>query len=354
LRNNPRGRIRAFTGPDAEQRAEKCGHYFKALLGNTKSRQWCIDRDVPFTKATGESGDVVGGFLAPTDFDHAIVAIREQMGAFRSGAEIRPSGSDSQVRPRRVGGVTANFVAEGSAIPESQLQFDAVGTAQKKLAVLCRGSAELFEDSAPDLAEFLAVEIAYAFASTEDDCGFNGDGTSTYSGISGLNAKLTGLRGAVAAASGHNTFLTIDSTDIGNLMGAVMASAISGACWYVSAVGYAQTFCRLAAVSGGLTATMRPDGTIQASFLGFPVKFSGKLPNVTSGLAGKAMMYFGDLRMSSVLVERNAQTVLAISRDRSLDTDQVLVRGVRRLDIVNHDTGDANNPGPVAMLVGTT
>jgi|ERR1700688_1073427 hypothetical protein len=69
---------------------------------------------------------------------------------------------------------------------------------------------------------------------------------------------------------------------------------------------------------------------------------------------GKTDAVFGNLAMSSVIVERQQQTVIAISRDRALDADQVLVRGVRREDIVNHAVGDANTRGPIAMLVGTT
>jgi HK97 family phage major capsid protein len=347
-------RVKAFTGRDAEQRAERVGHFFKALVGDEKSRQWCVDKGVGLTKATNESTNSAGGFLAPQDFDSPIIAIRETFGAFRQGAERRPTGSDNQVRPRRVGGLTANFVAEGAAIPESSFQLDAVGTSQKKLAILARGSAELFEDSAADLGEVLTSEIGYAFAGKEDDCGFGGDGSSTYSGISGVSAKLSGLKSSIAAASGHNTFLTLDYTDITNLMAGVLATAIPGAAWYTSATGYAQTICRLAAVSGGLVATQRPDGTISASYLGFPVRFSGKLPDVSTGLAGLPMLYFGNLAMSSVLVERQAQTILAISRDRAFDADQILVRGVQRCDIVNHSVGDASTRGPIAMLVGTS
>jgi HK97 family phage major capsid protein len=315
------------------------------------------------TKATTETVGTAGGFLAPQDFDDAILAVRETVGAFRQRAEVRRTKSVSQLRPRRSGGLTAYWTAEGATITESALTLDAIQLTLKKLAVLARASSELFEDSAPDLAEFIAAEIAYAFAAVEDDAGFNGDGTSTYAGISGLSTKLTGTKSAVAAAAGHSTFLTIDSTDIANLMAGVLATAIPGAAWFVSALGYAQAICRLAAVSGGLTATKRADGTIDASFLGFPVVFSGKLPNASSSLAGKPMLFFGDLSKTSTLVERQAQTVLAISRDRALDADQVLLRGVERIDIINHlGLSSANlSPGStgadlsaVAMLTGTS
>lgn len=293
------------------------------------------------------------GYLAPQDFDNAIVSVRETFGAFRQGAEIRPSRSDGQIRPRRFGGLTANFVAEGASIPESSFQLDAIESAQKKFAILGRASSELFEDSAADLGEFLTSEIGYALAAKEDDCGFNGDGTSSFVGISGLATKLVGLKSSVAAASTHKTFLTLDNTDLTNLIAGVLATAIPGSAWYTSATGYAQAICRLGAVAGGLVATQRPDGTISANFLGFPVRFSGKLPDVSTDLSTKAMLFFGNLSQSSVIVERQAQTVIAISRDRAMDADQILVRGVQRCDIVNHFVGDANTRGSIAMLVGT-
>src|SRR5258708_18862654 len=117
-----RSRVKAFTGPMAEQRAEKIGHWFKALLGREASRAWCVEHGVGLTKAASESINVTGGFLAPQDFDAAIINIRETVGAFRQGAEVRPTRSDGQIRPRRTGGLTAAFVKEGAAIPESSFQ----------------------------------------------------------------------------------------------------------------------------------------------------------------------------------------------------------------------------------------
>ena len=348
-----RSRVRTFTGPGGEHRAERVGNWIKAVDGHEAATAWCAENGVALTKAASETTNVAGGYLAPPDFDAAIISVVEAMGAFRQGAEIRPARSDGQVRPRRTGGATATFIAEGAPIPESNLQFDAVGTTQKKLGILLRSSAELFEDTAADLAKFLTFEIGYAIATREDDCGFNATGTSAFAGISGLASKLVGMKSSVAAGTGANTFLTLTATDITNLMGGVLATAIPGAAFYTSATGYAQTICRLAAVSGGLVATMRPDGTIAASFLGHPVHFSGKLPDVSTSLTGSAMLFFGNLSQSSVIVERQPETVIAISRERAMDADQVLVRGVRRLDIVNHSIGDANTRGSVAMLVGT-
>jgi HK97 family phage major capsid protein len=331
--------------------AELAGHWFKALAaGNERSKSWCVARKIGLEKASGEVPDSAGGFLVPETVSAEILRIVEQVGAFRRGAQIHPVTSDADVSPRRVNGVVASFVSEGQVIPESSFLLDGVEVTLRKAAMLVRSSAELFEDSAADLGAFLITEFAYALAALEDDCGFNGDGTSAYRGISGLSTRLAGMRGSVQAASGHGTFLTLDTTDIANLMAGVMGAAIPGAAFYVSALGYAQTFSRLSAVAGGLF--VDEDGSIiAATYLGFPIHFSAKLPNVSTTLTGLPMVFFGDLRMSSLLAQRH-EMVVAISRQRALENDQILVRCTKRLDIVNHSCGTATAAGPVACLLG--
>jgi hypothetical protein len=66
------------------------------------------------------------------------------------------------------------------------------------------------------------------------------------------------------------------------------------------------------------------------------------------------MLFFGDLRKSSMLVERQNQMTIAISRERLLDSDQLYIRGVTRQDIVHHSIGDSATRGPIAALIGTT
>ena len=344
---------KAFTGAAGKLQAEKVGQWFKALAGNDAAKAWCVKHGVGLTKAAAEVPDSAGGFLVPDSFDAGIIRVLELVGAFRQGAEVRPNTSDSQIRPRRTGGITANWISEGQSIPESTFQLDAVQSTMKKLGALVRCSSELFEDSASDLGQFLTTEFAYAFASIIDDAGFNGDGSSTYRGIQGLGTRLAGTKGSVAAASGHSTYALVDNTDLSNLIGAVMGSAMPGAAWYCSATCFALLFCRLAGTSGGLLMSSGPGGRVNASYQGWPIRISAKLPDVSTSLASQPMLYFGDLSMSSLLTERRA-LVVGMSRQHALDTDQVLIRATARLDIVNHDTGSATVKGPVACLIGTS
>src|SRR5262245_12100032 len=94
-------RVQAFTGPGAEQRAERCGHFFKALAGIRSSQEWCGENGIALEKATSESGNTVGGFLIPQEMDSAIITIRDMVGAFRLGTEVRQARSGNVVRPRR-------------------------------------------------------------------------------------------------------------------------------------------------------------------------------------------------------------------------------------------------------------
>ncbi len=65
------------------------------------------------------------------------------------------------------------------------------------------------------------------------------------------------------------------------------------------------------------------------------------------------MLFFGDLRLSSVVAEREQQgTILATSRERHMDQDQIAIRATRREHIIHHDLGDASTTGPVAVLLG--
>jgi HK97 family phage major capsid protein len=83
--------------------------------------------------------------------------------------------------------------------------MDGVQLTAKKLAALVTLSSELDEDAIVEMVDYVANEIAWAMASKEDDCAFNGDGTSTYGGMKGVTQlALDGnhAKAKVTAATG--------------------------------------------------------------------------------------------------------------------------------------------------------
>src|ERR1700694_631904 len=126
---------------DDRKQAAMVGNFFKALTGDEKSWAWCVRNAISLQKAGAEFPDAAGGFLVPEVMDAAIIRVLEVAGAFRQGAEVRPTTSDAAVRPRRVGGLAATYISEGQTIPESSFLLDAIESSQKKIAIRARASS---------------------------------------------------------------------------------------------------------------------------------------------------------------------------------------------------------------------
>jgi HK97 family phage major capsid protein len=349
------GTLKAFRNDhDGEQKAYRAGKWLRAhILKDERAAQWCQQHGVYNVLSTTDNASA--GYLVPDEFSQAIIDLREKYGVFRQNTRVQPMGSDSMLIPRRVGGVTVAFVGENAEISASDPTWNQVSLNAKKLAGLSRMSTEVDADAIIDLADALASEFAYAFALKEDQCGFNGDGTSTYGGISGLTsaAKLANenLAGAVTAASGHDIFSEIDMADLSAVMAALPEYAKNNAKWYCSSVCWEMVFSRLLVAGGGNT-IMDLQGKIQRNFLGYPVVISQVLPSgVSTDYSEDVMLLFGDLSLSTTMGDRRGISVMQ-SEHRWFELDQIGVRATERVDIVNHDVGDTSTAGPMVSLVG--
>lgn len=348
-------RHRAFPGYGAEvdARYQRAGQWLKAsLFQDEQALSWCKVNGLPVRKAAGEGIASSGGYVVPPDLAKAILDIRDRFGAFRRRARIVPMASDSTTVVRRTDGSTAYFIGENAAATASTASADVVSLTAKKVGVLINLSNEIEEDATSDMIDYIANEIAYAFSASEDDCAFNGDGTSTYGTMRGIGQiVLDGFHAKAKVTAAHNTYLTLDSTDLANLVNAVRASAIPNAAWYCSQTCFSQTFIRLAGGTGYLPMA-ESDGVMSPHYLGFPVILTQKLPLASTSQSGKTMVVFGDMYAGGILGQRRAIT-LARSSDRYMDVDQIAVLGTQRFHTVAHDLGDNTNFGSLAALVGS-
>jgi HK97 family phage major capsid protein len=342
------------SGPAVWDLYERAGKWLLASIYERKdARDWCDRKGIGFAKAQSEGIGTGGAFLVPTELENAILDLRDAFGAFRRRTCVWPMGSDSSVFPRRTGTASAFFIGEGATVPNTSTNMDGVNLTAKKLGALVTLSRELDEDSIFGMVDFIANEIAWALAAKEDDCAFNGDGTSAYGGMRGIGPiALDGAHGIakVTAGAGHNTFLTLDTTDLAKLQGGIKAAAMPRAAWFVSAQGFSQTFSRIAAATGSTLNETVENGITTWSYNGFPVILAPKLPQVTTTLTGQMMIAFGDLYGGSVLGQRRGISIKR-SDDRYLDTDQVGVLVTERFDAVIHDMGDNTNAGSIAALI---
>jgi HK97 family phage major capsid protein len=332
------------------------GYWFLATQGsNEKAAAYCKDNNIALVRAQGEGSNTSGGFLAPTQFEASVFAIRELRGAFRATARYQPMSRDALYVPRRTSGLTAYFTNEAAAITESQAGWDSLQLVARKLATLTKVSSELDEDAAFFIGLYLAIEAAYAFALVEDNCGFIGDGSQAYDKIRGVIPQLldgTHNAGKVPAATGHDTFAEIDNSDLCSIIGAVPAVALPGAKWICSQYAFAITLCRLAGSVGGIVVLPDETGRLVPHFMGFPVVMCQSLPQIATSLTGNVMLLFGDMKLAATLGERRGITLARSELGQSFAEDQVMYKVTQRIDIAVTDLGDNTTAGPVVGLVG--
>jgi HK97 family phage major capsid protein len=343
--------FRADGGVSAEERAHATGQWLLATIGgNTRAAQWCADHGIevrgtsPLTTTTNS----LGGYLVPEVLESTIIDLREDRGVARRSVRVMPMASDSVVIPRRASGVTAYFVSENAEITASDKGWDAVSLSARKLAVLCKMSSEVAEDAIISLADDLASEIAYAFADKEDECLFNGDGTSTYGGVVGLKSAVA-AGGKVTAATGNTAFSTLDLEDFESMVGKLPQYAVANAAWYVSRVGWANSMLRLAEAAGGNTVAQVAGGA-PFQFLGFPVVIAQVMNSTTAAQTSTdGLAYLGDLRLAATMGTRRGIEI-AVDPSRYFEFDQLAIRGTQRFDLNVHEKGTASVAGPVIML----
>jgi HK97 family phage major capsid protein len=339
-------------GKSADERAYRFGKWFKgAVVGDPSSKAWCDQNGIQ-TKALSEGTNYLGGYLVPPEFSTDIIDLRETYGVARQVARVVPMSSDTLTIPRRVGGLTAYFVGEAATITNSDKTWDQINLVAKKLAALTLWSSELNEDAMISIGDDLAGEIAYAFSQKEDECYFNGDGTSTYGGITGVRSKLRAVDGTIANIKGlqvasGNAYSEIVLSDFHGVMGRLPLYARNGAVWIMSAAFFDTVPHKLQVAAGGNTVVDIANGGVQR-FLGYPVVLSQVMP--TNEANSQICALLGNFRLGSTFGDRRLLS-LALSSEYKFAEDQLAIRGTERFDINVHDVGNTTAAGPIVGLI---
>jgi HK97 family phage major capsid protein len=313
--------------------------------------------------AASQSNDATGTqYLIPPEFGVDIIDLREKYGVVRRLFKMVQMASDTRTDPRRKGGLTAYSVAEGAAGTESNKVWDNVALVAKDIMVLSRYTRQVDMDAAISIGDDLAREIAYAYSIYEDDAGFNGDGTSTYSGIQGARTKMTNCDGAGGTSAGLVTAGTTGSwgaivlSDFNNVAGKLPQYADDGdAVWVSHRAFYFSVMQKLELAAGGVTAleVAQGDRRPRPLFLGYPVEFAQKMPATTAAsqipvLLGNFALgaEFGDRQLDEISFSEQA----SIGGQSLWERGQIGIRGIERFDENVHDVGDTTNPGPIVGL----
>jgi HK97 family phage major capsid protein len=366
--------VRNFTGAGVEVRAYRFAQWFiagpLARLHDkvdpsemmTRAEAFCRQQGVPLVRAHGERDNEAGGFLVPDEFIADFIDLRERFGVFRRNARVVRMGSASQSSLRRRGGLKAYPIGVADRqITESQARWDGIHLEARKWGVLTKYEAELSEDSITNFGDELAGEMAYAFSQSEDECGFIGDATSLYNGISGVIPRLVELDETVANVAGlvEATGATWDSITREDMLAVVERlpeyADTPETKWYCSRKFYVNVMMRIMLEAGGVTAAQLESMRVKM-FMHYPVEIAQVLPKKSA--ASQVPCLFGDLRQAARFGDRRQISVDVTDSNRTEFEDDVLtIRGTERFDINVHDVGNASadederEAGPVVGLI---
>lgn len=313
--------------------------------------------------AHGEIGGTTGAdFLVPEEFSADVIILRETYGMVRKlfGRSIMTT--DIKHEPKRLTGLTAYFVGEGQAGTESNMTWQDIQLIAKDLMCLSRISNQLSMDAMINVGDTIAGEMAYAFTNKEDDCGFNGTGTSTYAGILGIIGVLLNADGAGTASAGlvsgtSTGWAGLVLGDFNKVIGTIPRYAVQGrnARWAMHQSFYGQVAQKLEAAAGGNTMVTIQNGTTladDAMFLGFPVSFVQIMPSSTGT---NVPCLFGDFGIGTLFGDRQQDRIdfsehAVIGGQSVFENNQIAIRATERFDINVHGAGTTSVAGPIVGL----
>lgn len=357
----------------AEERAYRFGQYCLAKLSHDMPNRYNFRAAKKFVAdymgdvldvAHGESDGTTGGnFLVPEEFSSDLIVLREEYGLARRLLDRVTMGSDIKHTPARATGLTAYFVNEHDAITESNMAFTDVQLSAKDLGAVARMSNQLSADAVIDVGDRLAGEIAYAFAEKEDQCAFNGDGTSTYGGIRGARAALVAAAGTPTTTSAGgvivgtgNLYSELVLTDFEAVCGILPVFADTAkAAWVVHKRFYYNVMKKLELAAGGVTANEIATGNRRPRplFLGYPVEFSQVMPTAEANSQLCALL--GDFTLGAMFGDRQQESIMfsehaTIGGENVFERNQIAVRGTERFDIVVHGVGSTTAASAIVGL----
>ena len=147
--------------------------------------------------------DVDGGFTVPDEFERQLVQALEENNVFRRMAHVIRTSSGARKIPIANDIMEASWVDEGDPIPETNTKFAQTTLSAYKLGAMIKVSNELLNDSAFDIASYIADRFGVCMGNAEENAFINGDGDKK---PTGLLAETGAEVGVTSAAETTVTF----------------------------------------------------------------------------------------------------------------------------------------------------
>lgn len=127
--------------------------------------------------------DSEGGFTVPDEFERKLIEALEENNIFRGMATVIRTSSGTRKIPIAEDTGEASWIDEGEEIPESDTTFGQTMLSAYKLGTMIKVSNELLNDSAFDLATYIARRFGVRMGNAEERAFITGDGVGKPLGI---------------------------------------------------------------------------------------------------------------------------------------------------------------------------
>ncbi|MBL4744221.1 MAG: phage major capsid protein [Cycloclasticus sp.] len=302
-----RGDLGGGGGANEEQKAQAehkkaFGSYFrKGIEGDL--------RNLEVNASLSTQVDEDGGFFVPEEVDTEIGRVLQDMGAMRSLARVQPIGSATFKRLHNMSGATSGWVGE---------EEGRIKTGTPKLKELAFQAMELYaepattqgmlDDSAFNVEQWLADEIALEFSEQESNAFITGDGIKKPRGLLSYNAIANGSEkfgelgfiasGAAGAFNGSDALI--------DLFHSVKRGYRANANWMMNDL----TFAAIRKLKDGNGDYLFKPGLMEGEtfqLLGKGVEIDDFMPDLA---ANSLSIAFGDFRRGYMIVDRMGVRVL--------------------------------------------
>ena len=263
--------------------------------------------------------DDEGGFTVPDEFERRLIQGLEENNIFRQMAHVIRTSSGTRKIPVANDTMEASWIDEGEAIPETNTNFKQVILGAYKQGAMIKASNELLNDSAFDIAAYIADRFGKVMGRAEEKAFLIGTGDKQPTGL--LN-DTTGAELGVTAAS--QTAVTFD--DIFKLYYSLKAPYRAKATFLCNEELLLQLMT-LKDGQGNFIWKPALDVGKPDTILGRPIVTSGYMPGVSKG---QKVLAFGDMSYYWI-ADRSSRTFRRLN-ERYAEYDQVGFMTTQRVD----------------------
>ncbi len=253
--------------------------------------------------------------------DQYIGPLRESLLVRQMGVRVLSGLTGDVTIPKAGDGLTASWVAENEAIPESNMTFNSITLSPKHVGALTEMSRQLIQQASPSIEQLVRDDLAYAVAKEVDRAIIAGDGVKEPLGI----INRTGIQTVPA--------LPASWQDILAMVQMLNAINVDPTAWYTTP-----------GVMSGLRGTLKEAGLAGyiaegGKIADLPAYVSNAAPAATAIVADWSQILLGVWGELDLLVNPYAETAYR--------RGGVLVRAMATMDVgVRHEEAFVVAPDP--------